>query len=141
MLVVPLSASLQTCFSVLCLRIYLQTSVILLRLIFLRNSSRPTTTATGCEILLHVVLYSARSRYISQEKWVGSEFACFVRLSIVFFECFFKPFLCLLDVKKPKKISGLHPLSPHQGSVMDPLGGLQHPPCLRRYRCQLFFLY
>ena len=64
------------------------------------------------EILLHVVLYLAKSRCISQEKWNDSEFACLVRLSIVFFECYFKPFLCLLDVKKPKYF-------PHQGSAMN----------------------
>ena len=58
------------------------------------------------------------SRYISQEKRVGSDFACFVRLSVVFFECYFKPFLCLLDVEKPKKFRDFT-LSPHQGFVMD----------------------
>ena len=33
----------------------------------------PTTKATGYEILLYVLLYSARSWYISQEKQVGYE--------------------------------------------------------------------
>ena len=92
--------------------------------------------ATGCEILLHVVSYSARSRYISLEKWIGSEFACFVRISIALFECYFKQFLCLLDVKKPKNFWRLRPLSSHQGPAMDPLGGLQHPQtssCFLRY--------
>ena len=66
------------------------------------NFSRPSTTETGREILLRV-LYSAWSQCPSQEKWVDSEFACFVRLSIVFFECYFKLFLCLLE--KAKKFS------------------------------------
>ena len=38
---------------------------------------------------------------IRNDKWVDSKFACFVRLSSAFFECYFKP-LCFLDVKKPK---------------------------------------
>ena len=46
-----------------------------------------------CEILLHVLLCLARSWYISQKKWVDSEFPCFFRLLIVFFECYFKPLL------------------------------------------------
>ena len=87
---------------------------------YLCNSSRPTMMATGCQILLCVVLYSARSWYISQEKWVGSEFACFVRLSIVFFECYFKPFLCLFNVKKPKKILGPCPPKPPPGPCHEP---------------------
>ena len=62
-----------------------------------------------CEILLHVLLYLARSWYISQEKWVDSEFPCFFRLLIVLFECYFKP---LLNMKKPKHFL-------HQGSAMD----------------------
>ena len=83
--------------------------------------------ATGCQILLCVVLYSARSWYISQEKWVGSEFACFVRLSIVFFECYFKPFLSF-GCQKNKTFSGTLPPKPHQGPAMDPIGSLQHLP-------------
>ena len=95
----PVSAPLQTCFSRF-VGIYLRTSVILHGLISFRNSSRLPWQ-------LSVRFYSmARSRYISPEKWGGSEFACFVRLSIVFFECYFKPFLCLLDVKKPKNLGG-----------------------------------
>ena len=85
-------------------------------------------TATGCEILLHGVLYLARSWYISQEKWVGSEFACFVRLSIVFFKCYFKPFLCLLDIKKPKKFLGLCPSEPPPWPCHGPTRGLTSPP-------------
>ena len=61
-----------------------------------------------------MVLYSARSRYISQKIWVDSKFACFVRLSIVFLECYFKPFLCLLEVKT-KLISGALPPEPLPG--------------------------
>ena len=56
----------------------------------------------GVEILLHAVLYMARSRYISQEKRVDLELPCFVRLPVVFLECYLKLFLCFLDVKKPK---------------------------------------
>ena len=66
--------------------------------------------------------YRSRSQYISQEKWVHCEFACFVRLSIVFFKCYFKLFLCLLTSKSQKIFLGLHPLSPHQGPAIDPLG-------------------
>ena len=120
----PVSAPLQTCFSRF-VGIYLRTSVILHGLISFRNSSRLPWQ-------LSVRFYSmARSRYISPEKWGGSEFACFVRLSIVFFECYFKPFLCLLDVKKPKHFLGLLPLSPHLGPAMDSLGGLQNPQDLQ----------
>ena len=48
-----------------------------------------------------MVLYSAGSRYFSQEKGVEPEFPWFVRLPIVFFECYLKLFFCFLDVKKP----------------------------------------
>ena len=63
---------------------------------------------TGCEILLHL----ATSRYISQEKGVESELACFVRLPIVSF----KLFLYFFVRQKSKKIS-------HQHSAMDALEG------------------
>ena len=39
----------------------------------LRNTSRPTPKATGCEILLYMVFYSATNQYISQAKQVGHE--------------------------------------------------------------------
>ena len=107
--------------------IYLRTSVILHGLISFRNSSRLPWQ-------LSVRFYSmARSRYISPEKWGGSEFACFVRLSIVFFECYFKPFLYVFWTSKSQKIwgEGLRPLSPHQGPAMDLLRGLQLPGASR----------
>ena len=87
-------------------------------------------TTTGHEILLHMVLHSARSQCISLEKWDGSEFACFVRqidnsiyiIDNSIFECYFKPFLCFLDVKKPKNVSP-------QWLCHGPAGGgLQHTP-------------
>ena len=110
--------------------IYLRTSVILHGLISFRNSSRLPWQ-------LSVRFYSmARSRYISPEKWGGSEFACFVRLSIVFFECYFKPFLCLLDVKKPKNLGGgtpppEPPPGPCYGSAtgLTAARGFQTPSC------------
>ena len=81
--------------------VYLCTKVILHGQISLHNSSWPSMTATGCEILLHVILYLARSQYISQEKGVDLEFPCFVRLPVVFFECYLKLLLCFMDVEKP----------------------------------------
>ena len=66
MLVPPVNVSLQTCFSMLCLNIPLHKCNIAWS-ISLRNSGQPTTMTTGCEILLGVVLYLARSWYISQE--------------------------------------------------------------------------
>ena len=68
-------------------------------------------TAAGCEILLHLVLCMARSQYISQEKWVGSESAYFIQLSIVFlfFECYFNLLLCLLHVKIQNVFRGFAP--------------------------------
>ena len=63
--------------------VYLCTKVILHGYISLDNSSWPTTRATGKEILLHVVLYLARSWFISQEKWVDSEFACYINIIFV----------------------------------------------------------
>ena len=57
---------------------------------------------TGCEILFHVVLYMARSWYISQEKVVDLELPCFVRLPLLFLECYLKLVLCFWDVRKPK---------------------------------------
>ena len=55
--------------------VYLHAIVILQGYLFLRNASQPTTKATGCEILLYVILYSAMSRIISQKKQVGFELA------------------------------------------------------------------
>ena len=48
---------------------------ILQEYLFLRNASQPSTKATGCEMFLYVILYSAMSRIISQEKQVGFELA------------------------------------------------------------------
>ena len=97
--------------------VYLRTSVILHGSLSLRNPSQPTTTTTGFEILLHVVLYLATSWYISQEKWFGFEFACFVRLSIVFFNVNLSFFMSF-GHQKAKKFWGA--LSP------DPPLGLYH---------------
>ena len=77
---------------------------------------------TGCEILFYMVLYLTRSQYISQEKWVGYEFACFVKLSIVFFECYFKPFLCFFT------FSGVLTHEPSKGLCQEPIGGLTVRP-------------
>ena len=55
--------------------VYLNAIVILQGYLFFRNASQPTTKATGCEILLYVILYSAMSRIISQKKQVGFELA------------------------------------------------------------------
>ena len=48
---------------------------------------------------------------ISQEKWVGSESAYFIQLSIVFlfFECYFNLLLCLLHVKIQNVFRGFAP--------------------------------
>ena len=51
--------------------VYLHAIVILQGYLFLRNASQPTTKATGCEILLYVILNSAMSRIMSQKKQVG----------------------------------------------------------------------
>ena len=48
-------------------------------------ASRPTTKVTGYEILLYVLLYSARSWYINQEKLVGYELLYLLRPWILFF--------------------------------------------------------
>ena len=54
---------------ILCLiDVCLYVIVILQGYLFLRNGSQPTTIATGREILLHVILYSAMSLIISQKK-------------------------------------------------------------------------
>ena len=53
--------------------VYLHGSVIFQGKISLRNAIQPTKKATGCEILLYVVLYVARIRYITHEKQVGYE--------------------------------------------------------------------
>ena len=53
--------------------VYFSASVILQGEITLRNANRPTANAAGYEILSYVVLYSARSWYISQEKQVVCE--------------------------------------------------------------------
>ena len=71
----------------------IHTKVILHGQIPIHNSSQPSAMVNGCKILLHVVLYSTRGWYINQVKWIDSEFACFVRLSIVFLEYVFQPFL------------------------------------------------
>ena len=77
---------------------------------FLHNSSRLTTTAAGWEILLHVVLYSARSRYISQEKWVGSEFACFVKtINIIFVNVIMRSFYVFGMLKRQTIFKGFSP--------------------------------
>ena len=55
--------------------VYLHAIVILQGYLFLRNASQPTTKATGCQILLYVILYSAMGRIISQKKQVGFELA------------------------------------------------------------------
>ena len=51
--------------------VYLHAIVILQGYLLLRNASQPTTKATGREILLYVILYSAMSRIMSQKKQVG----------------------------------------------------------------------
>ena len=77
---------------------------------FLHNSSRLTTAAAGWEILLHVVLYSARSRYISQEKWVGSEFACFVKaINIIFVNVIMRSFYVFGMLKSQTIFKGFSP--------------------------------
>ena len=58
--------NLQTCFSVLCCRAPPHKCNIAW-VDNLGNTSGPTTKATGCEMLLKVVLYLARSQCISQE--------------------------------------------------------------------------
>ena len=74
---------------------------------------------------LHMVLCSASSWYISQEKWVGSEFACFVTLSIVFFECYsFSCFYVLWTSKSQKHFGDFTPWAPTRA----PVGDLQHSP-------------
>ena len=51
---------------------------------------------------------------------------CFASLSKAFFECYFKLYLCLLDVK-PKHFRGVCPLSLHHSSAMDLLGAYSNP--------------
>ena len=64
------------CFKKTCLiDVYLHAIVILQGYLFLRNASQSTTKATGCEVLLYVILYSATSRIISYKKQVGFELA------------------------------------------------------------------
>ena len=65
MLVPPVSAVFYELVFPCFVRVYLRVS--------LSNASRPIPKATGCEILLYVVLYSAMSWYISQGKQVGHE--------------------------------------------------------------------
>ena len=77
---------------------------------FLHNSSRLTTAAAGWEILLHVVLYSSRSRFISQEKWVGSEFACFVKtINIIFVNVIMRSFYVFGMLKSQTIFKGFSP--------------------------------
>ena len=54
--------------------VYLSVIVIMQGYIFLFNVSQPTVKATGCEILFYMVLYSAGSWFISQEKQVVMAF-------------------------------------------------------------------
>ena len=50
------------------INVYFHVIVILQGYLFFGNASQPGTKATGCEILLYVILYSAMSRIISQNK-------------------------------------------------------------------------
>ena len=54
---------------------YLHAILILQGYLFLRNASQQITKATGREILLYVILYSAMSRNISQKKQVDFDLA------------------------------------------------------------------
>ena len=73
MLVPPVSAAYCKLVFPCSAGVYLRASVIFRGYISLRNASRLTSKATGCEILLYVVLYSAMSWCISQGKQVGHE--------------------------------------------------------------------
>ena len=98
---------------------YLHLSVALQGQISLHKDGRPTTKTTKCEIFLCVVLYSARSWQISQEKQVGDELVLLLRPLIQFFNAIVS---CLISIKtiKSQKCLGLCPLKVHQGSVPDP---------------------
>ena len=65
---------------------------------------------------------------ISKTAWINSclYITCFASLSKAFFECYFKLYLCLLDVK-PKHFKGVCPLSLHHSSAMDLLGAYSNP--------------
>ena len=65
---------------------------------------------------------------ISKTAWINSclYITCFASLSKAFFECYFKLYLCLLDVK-PKHFRGVCPLSLHHSSAMDLLGAYSNP--------------
>ena len=110
-MLVPEDCLLQTCFYVLCWCIP-SWECNIARVITLRNASRPTSKATGCEILLYVVLYSARKNRLvmTSYSFLGHEYC--------FFNAIVSGLIALNTLKSQKK--GLCPLKPHQGSTLDP---------------------
>ena len=66
-LVLPVSAAYYRLVFSCFIYVYLRAIVIFHRQISLCNASRPTKKATGCEILLCVVLYLARSYILSRK--------------------------------------------------------------------------
>ena len=123
MLVLPVSKFLLTSIYVLCRHILLyKCNICMSRHLFI-------TLVDQLQQLLGSRFYSTWyytqagvRRYISQEEQVGSEFACFVKLSIVFFECYFKPFLCFFT------FSGVLTHEPSKGLCQEPIGGLTARP-------------
>ena len=89
--------------------VYLWASVILQGQISLHNASQPTTKATGCEILLYVVLYSTRSWYISRKNGLVRNGYSFLSHEYSFFNVIVSRLIPL----------GLCPLKPYQGSPSD----------------------
>ena len=77
--------NLQACFSVLCRRTPPHECECNIAQVDISrgNTSGPTTKTTGCEMLLKVVLYSARSRCINQEQQVGFELVFKTNYSVV----------------------------------------------------------
>ena len=104
--------------------VYLHAIVILQGYLLLRNASQPTTKATGCEILLYVILYSAMSRIISQKK--TGRFCtgiAFQAMNIVF-----NAIVTHLIALKARK-NGFCLLKPNQGFSLD-LPGFSIRVCL-----------
>ena len=110
------------CFAIMCIRASVEMS--------LSNASQPNTKVTGCEILLYVVLYSAKSWYISQKKQLGYELVQLFRPWIYFFNVIVS-YLIALKTLKGENFWDFSPcdFSPY-GSAPD-----------LKLQLQLFFLY
>ena len=95
-MLIPEDCLLQTCFYVLC-RCIPSWECYIARVITLRNASRPTSKATGCGILLYVVLYSARKNMLVMTSY------SFVDHDYCFFNAIVSGLIALNTLKSQKK--------------------------------------